>query len=156
MRELGQDGLVIFSYEWGGLRTLLDTVAGFFNKKVHTLLPHRAPKVGFYLQETTASTEEGFPVYPDGLVINSEVTVMMQAKLREGINRIHGNITIQDMKGRTVEYITSIDLQQSERFSCSFIPGKRGRYRMMLSGYMELSTGQEKPFVTKSFPFEID
>jgi hypothetical protein len=155
-RELGQDGFVIFSYEWGGLREMLDTIADFLQHRDYTLLPHRAPKVRFYLQDAVAYSEEGFPVYPDDSEISSEVMVMMQAKLREGISRIYGDLKIQDMKGKIVEDVKSIDLTRSERIHCSFHPGNPGRYRLMLSGYMELSNEQIRPFVTKSFPFEIE
>lgn len=154
-RTLGQDGFVIFSYEWGGLRAMLDTVAGFLQNSEDTLLPHRAPKVSFYLQDAAACTEEGFPVYPADADITGEVVVMMQAKLREGINRIYGNLLVQDVNGEVVEEVQSIDLRQSKRIQYSFNPGQTGRFRLMLSGYMELSNDQTRPFVTKSFPFEV-
>lgn len=154
-RELGQDGFVIFSYEWGGLREILDTIADFLKNRDYTLLPHRAPKVSYYLQDALAYSEEGFPEYPVDSKITCEVIIMMQAKLREGITRIYGDLKIQDMDGNIVEDVRSIDLHQSERIHCTLRPRKKGRYRLMLSGYMELSNDQTRPFVTKSFPFEV-
>ena len=155
-RELGQDGFVVFSYEWGGLRAMLDTTADFFKNRDYTLLPHRAPRVSFYLQDAVADSEEGFPVYPNDSQIIGEVIVMMQAKLHEGLTRIYGELKIQAVNGEIVEDVKSIDLHQSERIHFTIHPGEAGRYRIMLSGYMELSNDQTKPFVTKSFPFEIN
>jgi uncharacterized lipoprotein YddW (UPF0748 family) len=154
-RALGQDGFVVFSYEWGGLQSMLDTVTGFLTNSEHTLLPHRAPKVGFYLRGAASHTEEGFPVYSVDSAITAEVVVMLQAKLREGITRIYGDLSIQDVNREVVEHVQSVNLRQCERIPCSFRPGRKGRYRLMLSGTMELSNGQERPFVTKSFPFEV-
>jgi uncharacterized lipoprotein YddW (UPF0748 family) len=154
-RELGQDGFVIFSYEWGGLRAMLDTVADFLDNKTCTVLPHRAPKVSFYLQDAATYTGEGFPVYPADSAISGEVTVILQAKLREGIKRIYGNLSVQDVNGDVVEEVRPIDLRQSKRIQYSFNPRQTGRYRLMLSGYMELGNDQTRPFVTKSFPFEV-
>ena len=154
-RAMGQDGFVVFSYEWGGLRAMLDTVAGFLTDREHTLLPHRAPKTSFSLQEAANRTEEGFPVYPADQDISCEVVLMMQAKLREGVNRIYGKLSVQDLNGDVVVEVQSIDMRQSERIHSSFHPGQTGRYRLVLSGYMELSSGQATPFVIKSFPFEI-
>ncbi len=155
-RAMGQDGFVVFSYEWGGLRAMLDTLAGFLANREHTLLPHRAPKTSFFMQEAADHTVEGFPVYPADSAITAEVVVMLQAKLREGINRIYGELNIQEVNGRVVEHVQSVDLRQSERIPCSFQPGQKGRYRLMLSGTMELTNDQARPFVVKSFPFEIE
>jgi len=154
-RELGQDGFVVFSYEWGGLREMLDTVSGFLNNKEYTLLPHRAPTVSFYLPHAPEYTREGFPVYPADMQISCEAVVMMKARLREGICGIEGRFMVRDMKGEIVEEILSTGLDRSERIQLAFNPGKTGRFRITLAGTMELGSGETQPFVSKSFPFEI-
>ena len=154
-RELGQDGFVVFSYEWGGLRPMLDTVADFLTNKAYTLLPHRAPKVGFYLPDAASYTAEGFPVYPYGSSISSEVIVQLQAKLREGITRIYGELSVREINIEAVENLKPIDLVRSDRIPLTFTPVKPARYRLICSGFMELSDGQKRPFVSKSFPFEV-
>jgi hypothetical protein len=154
-RDLGQDGFTIFSFEWGGLRPMLDSVSGILPNKEYTLLPHRAPYVDFYLQDAESYSEEGFPVYTTDAEICSEVIVRMEAKLREGIKHIFGDLVIQRTDGEIAERIRSVDLHRSERIAYTINPQEPGRYRLMLSGYMELSSGQTRPFVTKSFPFEV-
>lgn len=154
-RMLGQDGFVIFSYEWGGLRAMLDTVSAFLDNKKNTVLPHRAPKVGFYFQDPDVHTEEGFPVYGEGKPVNSEVTVMMKARLKQGISGITGNFSVRNMNGGIVRKLNPVDIDRSERFNLTFNLQSSGRYRLVLSGYMKLSDNQDKPFVSASFPFEI-
>ena len=154
-RQKGQDGFTIFSYEWGGLREMLDTVSHYLGNKNFTLLPHRSPEVSFYMPDAPTNTAEGFPVYLSRNQITSEVVIMMKAKLREGINRIQGDIKIQDMEGNIIKSLQFVNLLKSERIQCTYDVGSRGRYRLILTGFMELSDGQVLPFVSKGFPFEI-
>ena len=137
------------------MREILDTIADFLKNRKEQEKTQRVPKVSYYLQDSVAHSEEGFPEYPVDSKITCEVIIMIQAKLREGITRIYGDLKIQDMEGNIVEDVRSIDLHQSERIHCTLRPRKKGRYRLMMSGYMELSNDQTRPFVTKSFPFEV-
>ena len=87
--------------------------------------------------------------------VNAEVVIMMKAKLKQGISRIYGDFRIQDMERKVIKEIKHIDIRQSEKLNLTFSPGITGRFQLFLAGYMELSDGQYKPFISKSFPFEI-
>ncbi len=75
--------------------------------------------------------------------------------MREGINRIQGDILVETMSGETVSKIHTLDLDKSAIINLAAKPEKEGRYRLALYGTMTLSTGEKRPFITKSFPFEI-
>jgi len=154
-QKLGQDGFTIFSYGWGGLRERLDTVSAYLENKEFTLLPHRGPKVSYYFRNSKNASEEGFPLYEHNETVHSEVVIMMKANLKQGISRIYGDFRIQDMDRKIIKEIKHIDTRQSEKLNLSFSPGKTGRFHLAFAGYMELSDGQYKPFISKSFPFEI-
>jgi uncharacterized lipoprotein YddW (UPF0748 family) len=154
-RKLGQDGFTIFSYGWGGLRERLDTVSAYLGNKEFILLPHRGPEVSYYFRNSRHFTEEGFPLYENNETVHSEVVIMMKGKLKQGISRIYGDFRIQDMDRKIIMEIEHIDLTQSKKLNLRFSPGNRGRFHLALAGYMELSDGQKKPFISKSFPFEI-
>ena len=94
-------------------------------------------------------------MYENNENVNSEIVIMMKANLKQGISRIYGDFRIQDMNHKIIKEIKQIDIEQSERLNLNFSPGKTGRFHLALAGYMELSDGQYKPFISKSFPFEI-
>jgi hypothetical protein len=80
---------------------------------------------------------------------------MFRGKMREGITRIQGDILLETMSGETVVRIHSLNLDRSTIFELAAKPEKEGRYRLALYGTMTLSTGEKRPFITKSFPFEV-
>ncbi|MEA1996806.1 MAG: family 10 glycosylhydrolase [Gemmatimonadota bacterium] len=151
-RELGQDGFVTFE-----LRTLLPELeeSGSDLTSRPALLPHRAPETRFILKSSGRESEEGFFIYSQGDSVKFELSVMMTGKLKEGINRIQGDVALQRMNGETVSEIRSLDLERSARKNMAIKCSQPGRYRLALSGTMTLGTGKKKLFITKSFPFEV-
>ena len=152
-RELGHDGWVAFSSR--RLMQHLPAIKADLNKKP-ALLPHRAPEVRWRFP---AGTEEdspvGYPRYGAGSVLEVDVSVMFKAKLREGINHIKGDFCLVNMEGEVLEKLKPIDLNTAERLKLPLKYSQPGRYRLALYGEMKLSTGDAKPFITNSFPFEI-
>ena len=151
-RELGHDGFVAFE-----INSLLPVLKEFKTDltKDMALLPHRAPETHFILEPGKGETEEGFLIFAPGEKVKFKVDVMFRAKLREGISRIKGDIVIQTVRGKIVEKIKALDLDQASITEVSVTCAKPGRYRLAFYGTMTLSTGEEKPFITTSFPFEI-
>jgi hypothetical protein len=152
-RSYGQDGFVIFSYGWGGLSTMLDTVGVFLKNEENTLLPHRAPLISFYFNTTPTESREGLPGYLPGSDIDCEVVIPFRAKLRQGITRIKANLKVIELSSGENHIIQHVDIVESDRIR--FILNKEGEgiHRIVLNGEMELSNGDVKPFVSKSYPF---
>lgn len=154
-RAYGQDGFVVFSYKWGGLENMLDTVGQFLNNKDHTLLPHRAPSVSFYMHSPSKKTEEGLQGFMTGTDIDCEVVVPFKAKLRQGISRIKGRLKIFQINNGFEQIIMPVDITEAERMQFTLNINNPGIHRILLTGEMELSNGNVKPFVSKSYPFQI-
>jgi hypothetical protein len=152
-RLFGQDGFVVFSYGWGGLSTMLDTVGMFLKNKEYTVLPHRAPSVSFYLNSPPVESRKGLPGYLSGSDIHCEVVISFKAKLHQGIARIKGEIKIQEMDQGYVKSLMPVDITESDRLTLTFNMNNQGIHRIVLTGEMELSNGEVKPFVSKSYPF---
>ncbi|MBN2289824.1 MAG: hypothetical protein JXQ83_10870, partial [Candidatus Glassbacteria bacterium] len=151
-RELGQDGFVAF--EIRKLRRMLeDSKAGLTSRPA--LLPHRAPETRFFFDPSGRETGEGFPVYSSGRPVSCKADVMFRGKIREGIAGIRGDIVLQKPGGETVGKLRTIELKKSSVVELSVEPPGPGRYRLALCGVMALSTGSERPFIVKSFPFEV-
>jgi len=150
-RELGQDGWVAF--ELRGLRAKLEQIKKELNQGP-ALLPHRAPETRFTLEPSGRETPEGFPVYSPGERIGFKVSVMLKGKLKEGISRIRGDIVLQKISGETAAKIETLDLNRSKVGKLAVTCPETGRYRLALYGTMTLSSGEEKPFIAKSFPLE--
>ena len=107
------------------------------------------------LEEGKGGPKDGLRVFKQGEEVKFKTTIMFRGKLREGIKRIKGDIVVQKTTGEDMTKIRSVDLKSSEIVESSFKLDKQGRYRLGLYGVMTLSTGEEKLFITKSFPFEI-
>jgi uncharacterized lipoprotein YddW (UPF0748 family) len=152
-RAHGQDGFVVFSYGWGGLSTMLDTVGIFLNQDRKVLLPHRAPLVSFYIHTSPRQTKAGLPGYPVNDSIDCEVVIPLKAKIRQGITRIRGYLKIQQSGNGFTENIMPVNIRETERFTFILNIRNSGIHRIILSGEMELSDGLTKPFVSESYPF---
>ena len=74
---------------------------------------------------------------------------------REGINRIKADLCLVDMSGKVLRELEHVDLDKAIRLPLELKCDQPGRYRLGLYGKMNLSNGESKPFITKSFPFEI-
>lgn len=151
-RGLGQDGFVTFE-----LRALLPELEkiGAELTELPALLPHRAPEIRFILEKAERETEEGFPVFSAAAPVECKVNVMFKGKLREGIRRIKGDIILQTAGGETINRIQPLNLEKSSIVKLSARCEKQGRFRIAFYGTMTLSSGEVKPFISKSFPFEI-
>jgi len=152
-RGIGEDGYNTFN-----IRTLLPLLEQFKSAGVNSppaLLPHRAPETRFYVESSGRESEEGFQIYSPDSEVSFKVDVMFRAKLREGISRIQGDIVLQKTNGEIVTKISTIDLDKAAIISLSTKCGEQGLYRLALYGAMTLSTGEVKPFITKSFPFQV-
>jgi len=151
-RELGQDGFVTF--ELRSLKPVLGQAKAELTNRP-ALLPHRAPETRFILDPANRESEEGFPVFSPAETVKFKADVMFRGKMREGITRIQGDILLETMSGETVVRIHSLNLDKSTIFDLAAKPEKEGRYRLALYGTMTLSTGEKRPFISKSFPFEV-
>lgn len=151
-RGLGQDGFVTF--DLASLLPVLEQVGRELTPG-KALLPHRAPEARFMLDEPGARTEHGFPVFAAGEKIGFRAVVMMKAKLREGITRVAGDVILEKVTGETVSTVGSLDLDRADVREMSVTPPSSGRYRLALVGRMTLSTGERRPFIVRSFPFEV-
>lgn len=151
-RELGQDGFINFNLR--RLIPYLDKVKSKLDKPA--LLSHRAPETHFIPEAVGSENEEGLRVFEAGKEINFKTSIMFRGKLKEGIERIKGDIIVQKTTGEIISKITPVDINKSDIVNSSFKLEKQGKYRIGLYGVMTLSTGEERPFITRSFPFEID
>ncbi|MHC4394830.1 MAG: glycoside hydrolase family 10 protein [Planctomycetota bacterium] len=150
-RELGQDGFINFNLR--RLIPYLDKVKAKLGKPA--LLAHRAPQTHFIIEADKSETKDGLKVFSPGKTIKFKTSIMFCGKLKEGISRIKGDIILQKTSGEIINKICSVDFNTSDIVTSSFKPEKQGKYRLGLFGVMTLSTGAEKPFITRSFPFEI-
>ena len=151
-REHGQDGFVAFD-----LKSLLPALdqAGKSLTPGKALLPHRAPEVRFILQDTGVRSAQGYPIYENGKEVSFEAVVMLKGKLREGISRVAGDIILEKISGETVSTVESLDLDRAAIRKLNVTPPASGRYRLALAGKMTLSTGENRPFIVRGFPFEV-
>jgi hypothetical protein len=154
-RKIGQDGFVVFSYGWGGLSTMLDTVGIFLKNDHPVLLPHRAPRVSYYIHTSPSQTEEGIPGYKANSEIACEAVIPLKAKLREGIVHIRGELMVEAPGSGSVQSIRPIDITKAERFNFNLNLKDPGIYRIILTGKMAFSNGETKPFCSKGYPFMI-
>jgi hypothetical protein len=154
-RKIGQDGFIVFSYGWGGLSTMLDTVGMFLNNNLPVVLPHRAPQVSFNILTSSNPTEVGLPGYRVDNAIPCEIVVPLKAKLRQGIVRIRGKLMIQTTDHEFTQSITSVNITEVNRFTFTLKLNDAGIYRMALIGEMELSNGETRAFVSNSYPFVL-
>ncbi len=152
-RERGQDGFVAFELE--SLLKVLDQ-AGKSLTPGKAIFPHRAPETRFHLAEPSRRTAEGFPVYSPGQNIDFETVVMLRAKLREGVSRVSGDLLLEKVTGEALSSLGSLDLDHAVVHKAALIAPAPGRYRLALAGEMTLSSGEKKPFVTRSFPFQVE
>jgi len=151
-RELGQDGFLTFEIR-SLLRVLGQSKAGLTDKAA--LLPHRAPETRFIIGPASRESEEGFPVFSTGELVRFKADIMFKGKLREGIGRVLGDIVLTRTTGEIVAKIQALDLNKSAIIDSEVKCTEPGRYRLALYGTMTLSTGEKRPFITKSFPFEM-
>ncbi len=152
-RELGQDGFITF--EINGLLKMIDQCRAELTSQP-ALLPHRAPETSFRYHHTARETAEGFPLYRAGDQVQCQASIMLRGKLREGVSRIRGQLVVEDMSGQVVQQIEDVDLTQAVVKPLSVAAPAAGRYRLALRGAMTLSSGETKPFITKSFPFQVE
>ncbi|MCE5269682.1 family 10 glycosylhydrolase [bacterium] len=152
-RERGQDGFVAFEIE--SLLKVLDQ-AGKSLTQGKAIFPHRAPETRFHLAEPSRRTAEGFPVYSPGQNIDFETVVMLRAKLREGVSRVSGDLLLEKVTGEALSTLGSLDLDRAVVHKAGLTAPAPGRYRLALAGQMTLSTGEKKPFVARSFPFQVE
>lgn len=152
-RGIGQDGFVVFSYGWGGLSTMLDTVGMFLKVDNPLFLPHRAPHVSYYIHTSPSQTAVGLPGYRINTGIACEVVIPLKAKLREGIVRIQGELRVRETNQEFTQSIMPVNITEVERFNFMLNLKDPGLYRIIFAGEMELSNGETKPFVSKSYPF---
>lgn len=151
-RGLGQDGFLTFQ-----MRSLLPVLPESKAEltKQPALLPHRAPEIRFILEPSGRESEEGFAIYAPGDQVKFKASVMFKGKLKAGISRIRGDIVMQKITGETAARIQTLDLNKSSIRELSVACALPGRYRLAFYGTMTLSTGEEKPFIARSFPFEV-
>jgi len=151
-RGLGQDGFVTFQMR--SLLPVLEESRAELTKQP-ALLPHRSPETRFILKPSGRESEEGFAVYAPGEPVKFEASVMFKGKLKAGVSRIRGDIVLQKITGEIAAAIQTLDLDKSTISKLSVVCPESGRYRLAFYGIMSLSTGEEKPFIARSFPFEV-
>ena len=152
-RARGHDGWIAFAQR--NIMPHLDKVREGLNKKP-ALLPHRAPEVRWLFSPgSEEDAPQGYPRYSAGSTFEVNVSVMFKGQLREGITRIRGDFCLVSMEGEVLEKLEAVDLKAAKRLKLSLKYSQPGRYRLALYGEMTLSTGEAKPFITNSFPFEI-
>ena len=152
-RGIGEDGYVTFNIN--SLLPLLEQFKAAGVNSLPALLPHRAPETRFYVESSGRESEEGFKIFAPGSEVNFKVDVMFKAKLRQGISRIWGDVVLTKTSGEIVAKIKSFDLNEATIANLSVTCGEEGLYRLAFYGTMTLSNGDVRPFITKSFPFEI-
>ncbi|MFC2124910.1 glycoside hydrolase family 10 protein [Bacteroidota bacterium] len=152
-RTRGHDGWIAFNQR--SIMPYLDQVKNGINQKP-ALLPHRAPEVRWhFISGTLDDAPQGYPRYKVDSDFQVNVSIIFKAMLREGINRIIGDICLVNMEGDVLENLKFIDLSEAKRIKLKLNHTHPGRYRLAFYGEMNLSTGLAKPFITNSFPFEI-
>ena len=155
-RQLGQDGFVIFSLEWGGLMPLLDEIGEKITVHKKALLPHRSPGVTYNFLNVLNQLKESFPVFPVNNTISLNAEVKFEGKFRNSVDQITGDFYIEDLYHEKLKFISSIDAENNTLKELIVNPEKKDTFQISLYGHVTFTNNEKKPFIAKSFPFVVN
>lgn len=151
-RRMGADGFVLFSYESLGRNPERMADLHTSHTASATFAPHPAPRAEFRLPEGPAGTIG--PVYAAGSPIAVEALLRAEGNYHAPIEAAAGRLRVETTEGREVRELGRVAAGRGAVARSVSLPA--GRYRLAIRGRAALADGQEREFVVRSRPFEVE